>query len=259
MADSTAVREFDFDEVSNSPGGTTVLRLAPDLEIVYTDDGVLPTELVIERPIPGGSRRSDGFKRAFDIVVAGTALVLSMPVWIVVWAITMLTQDGPVLFSQQRIGRHGRMFRCWKFRTMRVDADAILADVLRSDLELARQWRDDQKLDRDPRVTGLGRFLRRFDLDEIPQFVNVLRGDMSIVGPRPVVLREAPKFGDTLPTVLSVRPGLTGAWQVTGRNTMTYDERVQQEVRYVETRTVLGDLAICFKTPIALLRKNGGR
>lgn len=259
MTDSTAVREYDFDEMSSSRGDTTVLRLAPDLEIVYADENALATELVFERPIAGDSRPSDLFKRFFDVVVAGTALIVSAPVWIVVSAVNVLTQDGPVLFSQQRIGRHGRMFRCWKFRTMRVDADAILEDVLRSDLELARQWSEDQKLDRDPRVTDLGRILRRFDLDEIPQFLNVLRGDMSIVGPRPVVLREAPKFGDTLPTVLSVRPGLTGAWQVSGRNTMTYDERVQQEVRYVETRSVLGDLAICLKTPIALLRKNGGR
>ena len=142
---------------------------------------------------------------------------------------------------------------------MRVDADLVLRDVLGADLELARQWREDQKLDRDPRITRLGRTLRRFDLDEIPQFLNVLRGDMSLVGPRPVVLEEAQRFGDTLPIVLSVRPGLTGAWQVSGRNTMTYGERVQQEVRYVETRSLLGDLAICFKTPLALLRKNGGR
>lgn len=265
-SDSTALRGLETDDTSargttTTGRGTaaTVLRLAPDLEIVYNDDPASVEELVVNQPIPSAVRHSDLAKRVFDIGVAGTALVLSAPVWVAVYTIASVSQEGPVLFSQLRIGRGGRMFRCLKFRTMRVDADAVLRQVLDSDLELARQWQEDQKLVADPRVTRLGRVLRRFDLDEIPQFLNVLRGDMSIVGPRPVVLNEASRFGETLPTVLSVRPGLTGAWQVSGRNETTYSERVEQEYHYVKTRSLLGDLAICIKTPLALLRRNGGR
>lgn len=248
----------DVGEATPSDAAITTIELAPDLKIIYRD----PVDLVID---PGRRHQgpttgpAEALKRSFDIGVAAGALIASLPVWTVVFLVSRMEQGGSVLFSQQRIGRNGRMFRCWKFRTMRMDADLVLAQLLESDPELARQWEDDQKLVRDPRVTRLGRVLRRFDLDEIPQFLNVLSGEMSLVGPRPVVVDEAQRFGRSLPTVLSVRPGLTGAWQVSGRNTMTYHERVQQEVGYVENRSLLGDLSICLRTPMALLRRNDGR
>ena len=256
-----------WSETALLKAGNISVRAAPDLQIVYDDTSELvigdTSDLVIHlrgRAAPrSGSKIDDLAKRALDIVVAASALVISLPVWVVVSVAAGRRESGPILFSQQRIGQGGRMFRCWKFRTMRIDADEVLDRLLQSDPDLARQWNDDHKLDEDPRVTKLGRILRRFDLDEIPQFVNILIGDMSIVGPRPVVLKEAPRFAEQLPTVLSVRPGLTGAWQVSGRNSMTYAERVQQEAEYVATRSFLGDLVICARTPLALLRRNGGR
>ncbi|MDH3294464.1 MAG: sugar transferase, partial [Acidimicrobiia bacterium] len=163
------------------------------------------------------------------------------------------------LFGHERLGLNGRVFRCWKFRTMRTDADEALRKLLASDPVAAEEWARDHKLSDDPRVTRLGKFLRRFDLDEIPQLINVLNGDMSVVGPRPIVHDEADRFGDRLPVVLSVKPGLTGLWQVSGRNCMSYDDRVVTEAEYASTRTLAGDLRIIVKTPLVLTRSNFGR
>ncbi len=248
--------------------GPLVIQAEPDLQIVYGDlenreahevAGTIAVESVARHAQASPLTVGDVAKRAFDITVALVALAVSLPVWVVVLGLSLINRDGPALYAQERIGRHGRMFRCWKFRTMYTNADDVLQQVLDSDPELAREWAEDHKLSEDPRVTPLGRILRRFDLDEIPQFFNVLRGDMSVVGPRPVVLAEAPKFGELLPTVLSVRPGLTGLWQVSGRNELTYRERVEHEASYVQTRSFTGDIGICLRTPITLLQRNGER
>lgn len=236
-----------------------VIQAAPDLQIVYTDPSEPAIDLANLPTEPTTPGLDEAAKRAFDIVVALVALTLTLPVWIVVALVTLIERRGPALYAQERIGRHGRMFRCWKFRTMYPNADEVLHEVLDSDPVLAQEWAEDHKLTRDPRVTPIGRILRRFDLDEIPQFINILRGDMSVVGPRPVVLAEAPKFGELLPVVLSVRPGLTGLWQVSGRNEMTYRERVEREAAYVQTRSFQGDVSICFRTPVTLLQRNGER
>ncbi len=247
------------DLVPVSEADPLIIQAAPDLQIVYTDTADLAVDVLVPRVEPLSPGLSEAAKRAFDISVALVALTLTLPVWIVVALVTVIERRGPALYAQERIGRHGRMFRCWKFRTMRPDADDVLQAVLDADPVLAQEWAESHKLTRDPRVTPLGRILRRFDLDEIPQFINILRGDMSVVGPRPVVLAEAPKFGELLPTVLSVRPGLTGLWQVSGRNEMTYRERVEREASYVQTRSFGGDLSICLRTPVTLLRRNGER
>ena len=192
-------------------------------------------------------------KRAFDVMGAVLALVLLLPVLAVVALLVTATSPGPVLFRQQRLGRGGRTFTCLKFRTMHVDAAARLEVLMREDDELRQEWESRQKLRDDPRITIIGAVLRRTSLDELPQLVNIILGDMSVVGPRPIVERERARYGAAMGTVLTVRPGLTGLWQVSGRNDTTYRQRVNLDVRYVETRTFGMDVAICLRTVRQLL------
>lgn len=237
-----------------------VIQAAPDLEIVYTDRDLHQwLDHGNEADVAVVDQSAERGKRAFDIAVALGALAASAPLWLVVSVLAVIGRQGPVLYSHPRVGRHGELFNCLKFRTMYPDADKAISEILDANPAMAQQWAEEQKLSRDPRITPLGRVLRRFDLDEIPQFVNVLRGDMSVVGPRPVVPDETGRFGELLPIVLSVRPGLTGLWQVSGRNEMAYDDRVASEARYVRTRSLRQDLAICLRTPLTLVRGNGKR
>ncbi len=191
--------------------------------------------------------------RGLDLVVASSISVVALPAMAAVAVASLVFDRGPVLFRQPRVGRDGRIFGCLKFRTMRVDAEAALASVLR-DPVLADEWARTQKLQDDPRVTRLGAVLRRLDLDELPQLWNVLRGDMSLVGPRPVVIAEAERYGADLAEVLSVRPGLTGAWQVSGRNAVAYPDRIQLDLDYVRNRSIRGDLRILLDTVSVVVR-----
>jgi lipopolysaccharide/colanic/teichoic acid biosynthesis glycosyltransferase len=152
------------------------------------------------------------------------------------------------LYSQRRIGRGYKGFGCLKFRTMRKDADRLLASVLASDPALQAEFERDHKLKDDPRITPIGKLLRRSSLDELPQFINVLKGQMSVVGPRPIVWDELPRYGASMDEVLAVRPGLTGLWQVSGRNNISYDNRVQLDLAYVRHRTVWLDIRILILT-----------
>jgi lipopolysaccharide/colanic/teichoic acid biosynthesis glycosyltransferase len=199
------------------------------------------------------SRRSRTFKRAGDIVFSLTVLSLGSPVFLALGLLVKLTSRGPVFYVQQRVGRDYRSFGCIKFRTMRRDADKILSTLLSSSPDLEEEFRNDFKLKNDPRITRLGKFLRRSSLDELPQFLNVLRGEMSVVGPRPIVRKELPRYGDRMDEVLAVRPGLTGLWQVSGRNNLSYEERVDLDVRYARHRSVLMDLRIILKTVMVVL------
>lgn len=199
------------------------------------------------------SRRSRSFKRAGDIVFSLAVLSLGSPVFLALGLLVKLTSRGPVFYVQQRVGRDYRSFGCIKFRTMRRDADKILSALLSSSPDLEEEFRNDFKLKNDPRITRLGKFLRRSSLDELPQFLNVLRGEMSVVGPRPIVRKELPRYGERMDEVLAVRPGLTGLWQVSGRNNLSYEERVELDVRYARHRSVLMDLRIILKTVMVVL------
>ncbi len=159
-----------------------------------------------------------------------------------------LTSRGPVFYVQQRVGRDYRSFGCIKFRTMRRDADRILTKILSESPDLQEEFRNDFKLRNDPRITRLGRFLRRSSLDELPQFLNVLRGEMSVVGPRPIVRQELPRYAERMDEVLAVRPGLTGLWQVSGRNNLTYRQRVLLDLRYARHHSLRMDLLIILRT-----------
>ena len=194
------------------------------------------------------SRRSRVLKRSGDIVFSLLVLSLGAPVFVALAVMVKLSSRGPVFYVQQRVGRDYRSFGCIKFRTMRRDADRILSRLLAESPDLQEEFRNDFKLRNDPRITRIGRFLRRSSLDELPQFVNVLRGEMSVVGPRPIVRQELPRYGDRMEEVLAVRPGLTGLWQVSGRNNLSYDERVALDLRYARHRGFWLDLQIIVRT-----------
>jgi undecaprenyl-phosphate galactose phosphotransferase len=195
-------------------------------------------------------------KRLFDTLAALMLLVLLSPGFLLVaWAIRR--DGGPALFAHPRIGKKGRVFNCYKFRTMVVDAEKQLEQLLQRQPELRKQWQVEHKLRSDPRVSPLGRFLRRTSLDELPQLINVIRGEMSLVGPRPVVRSELPRYGDQVGYYLMVRPGMTGLWQVSGRNDVDYDTRVYLDSWYVKNWSLWHDLVILFKTISVVLTRQG--
>lgn len=186
-------------------------------------------------------------------------LLLLAPLLLLVAFMAWRTEGGPVLFAHYRVGHDGKLFRCLKFRTMRCDAEAALADLLARDPEARAEWERDRKLVSDPRITPIGAFLRRTSLDELPQLVNVLRGEMSLVGPRPITVSELMRYGRARWHYLSVRPGITGLWQVSGRNNTSYEERVALDKTYVEQRTAWFDARILLKTVNVVLSGHGAR
>ncbi len=199
-------------------------------------------------------------KRVFDLVAALLIIVFIAPVLLALIITIALSNDGPVFYAQRRVGRSGAVFRCFKFRTMCQGADTVLSSLLAADDRLKAEWITTGKLRRDPRVSRVGRLLRATSLDELPQLWNVLCGDMSLVGPRPIT--EAELLGPyTLyhghDAYLSVRPGITGLWQVSGRSEISYEGRVSLDVAYVETSSALKDLNILFKTVGAVICREG--
>jgi lipopolysaccharide/colanic/teichoic acid biosynthesis glycosyltransferase len=186
-------------------------------------------------------------------------LLLLSPVLLLVAFLIWRRDGAPIFFAHYRVGHDGRMFRCLKFRTMLRDAEAVLAALLASNPQARAEWQRDQKLTHDPRVTPIGDFLRRSSLDELPQLINVLRGEMSLVGPRPITVAELTRYGRVRWHYLSVRPGITGLWQVSGRNNTTYAERVAFDKRYVEKRSAWLDARILFKTVQVVLARDGAR
>ena len=211
---------------------------------------------VLGTPEVASYRHGRSLKRSLDLVLT---FVLA-PGWLLLLAAAAaairLTSDAPVLFVQTRCGLHGRPFRLVKFRTMVVDAEARLEELLRDDPEARAEYEAYRKLRHDPRVTPLGRFLRRTSLDELPQLWNVLRGDMSLVGPRPYLARELTGVGPAGEEILSVPPGLTGLWQVTRRNTASFAERLSIDLHYARSWSVWRDVQLLARTlPVALAGK----
>ena len=197
-------------------------------------------------------------KRSIDIVLILTAFPIIGPFLLAVAGLIYVWDGGPVLFLHKRIGRDGREFGCLKFRTMVTDSDAALARHLAENPEARREWERTQKLTDDPRILPvIGTFLRKFSLDELPQIYNVLTGDMSLIGPRPVTRDELGRYGDAARYYLAVRPGVSGKWQVSGRSQTTYEERVQMDLEYVQNWTLLGDLKILFRTVGVVLSQDG--
>lgn len=195
-------------------------------------------------------------KNILDRGMALLGLIMLAPVFL--FLIYKVRKDGgPAFYSQLRIGKDGNMFKCWKFRSMVTNSQEVLERLLETDPVAREEWAKDFKLKNDPRITKIGHILRKSSLDEIPQLWNVLRGDMSIVGPRPIVKAEESYYGDRFGHYLSVRPGITGLWQVSGRNDVTYEQRVALDSWYVENWSVWNDLVIIFKTTFVVLNRKG--
>lgn len=203
------------------------------------------------------NRRDPLTKRLFDRVCAAFLLVFLAPFILTISAVLWVTEGGPVFFAQECVGLRGRGFNCLKFRTMVPHAEVRLAQLLEADPIARREWEATRKLTEDPRISCLGNLLRRSSLDELPQLINVLRGEMSLVGSRPVVESERSFYGQYFDDYMSVRPRLTGVWQVNGRSDTTYDERVQMDVEYVRNRSFFGDLVILWRTAGVVLRRKG--
>jgi Undecaprenyl-phosphate galactose phosphotransferase WbaP len=221
------------------------------------------SEIVYAHEVPDRTRQrlrkysaDEVLTEAMNLVIALVALVFLAPVMLGV-ALAIFAQDGgPIVFAHRRIGRDGRYFYCLKFRSMATDAEKRLADLLANDPVARAEWDKDHKLRNDPRVTKLGAFLRKTSLDELPQLFNVLKGEMSLVGPRPIVDAEVAKYGRRFANYCAVKPGITGLWQVSGRNDTTYRARVAMDCIYARERNVLMDgLIIAATVPAVLMRK----
>jgi lipopolysaccharide/colanic/teichoic acid biosynthesis glycosyltransferase len=196
-------------------------------------------------------------KRALDIIGAGVGLVLLAPFFLIV-ALMVRADGGPAFFAHQRVGRGGKLFGCLKFRSMVIDSQTRLEALLASDPAARAEWEATRKLKNDPRITPIGRFLRSTSLDELPQLINVLRGEMSLVGPRPVQEAEIDRYyGASAAHYMAVRPGITGLWQVSGRSETSYESRVALDVAYVSRPSLLADLSILLRTPVAVVSRRG--
>lgn len=223
---------------------------------------MVTADAIMEGVTPARSSRAvttpaDRVTRAIDVVVCLVALAILLPFAVIVAVAIKLQDGGPILFGHMRIGRDGRLFRCWKFRSMVVNAEQKLAALLARDPAARAEWEADHKLRNDPRITWLGNFLRKSSIDELPQLINVLRGEMSLVGPRPVVQAEALRYGRYFREYCAVRPGITGLWQVMGRNDVSYRRRVALDVAFVRSQSVSLYLTILILTVPAVFGRSG--
>ena len=187
-------------------------------------------------------------KSFFDLFFAYLFLIFSLPFFIIIILLIKLSSRGPIFFLQERIGKNNTAFQCIKFRTMHPEAEDILENILMRNNVLKKEFEATRKLKNDPRITTIGNLLRKTSLDELPQFINVIRGEMSIVGPRPIVFEEKIKYGKYFNKVLSVKPGITGLWQVSGRNNLTYKRRIDLDMYYINNLNFLMDIRIIIRT-----------
>ena len=195
-------------------------------------------------------------KRMLDITGAFTIGMVFLPIILVV-AFFVRMQGKGMIFGHERVGRNGRKFRCLKFRTMVPNAEQRLQDLIANDPAARKEWEEHRKLDKDPRITKLGQALRKTSLDELPQLWNVIRGDMSLVGPRPVTAPELERYGESVHHYHAVRPGLTGMWQVSGRNDVSYDERVRLDRDYAQSHSLTKDISILARTVMVVVGATG--
>ena len=198
-------------------------------------------------------------KRIIDIIGSLIGIVLLIPVTICVYIARKILKedDGPLFYEQLRYGKNGKQFRIYKFRTMCMNADRKLEEYLENNVEAKKEFDENHKLQDDPRITRVGDFLRKTSIDELPQFINILFSQMSFIGPRPIVDGEIEKYGELKDKFLSVKPGLTGYWQVNGRSNTTYEERIEMELYYVDHKSLWLDIKIFFKTFITVIKKEG--
>jgi lipopolysaccharide/colanic/teichoic acid biosynthesis glycosyltransferase len=221
----------------------------------------------LEAPIALGQRARVGrreaageARRLWELLQRGVCLLLLLfvlPVMLATAILVRLQDGGPIIFKHRRVGKNGETFECLKFRTMAVDAQERLAELLARDAGAREEWARDQKLRKDPRITRLGGFIRKTSLDELPQLINVLRGEMNLVGPRPIVEAEIARYGRRFRSYRAVKPGITGLWQVSGRNDVAYSTRVALDALYARRRSMGLDLWILVRTVPAVLLRQG--
>jgi undecaprenyl-phosphate galactose phosphotransferase len=223
---------------------TEILHMNP--AIPFSDEGIA-TPILARHSIA---------KRCFDMVGAALILVAAAPVMLLI-AILVKLDGGPILFRHRRVGSGGAAFQCLKFRTMVVDAERALNNLLTKDAAARAEWEAEFKLRKDPRITWLGRFLRKSSLDELPQLLNVIAGQMSLVGPRPIVYQEVARYSTKIADYYTCRPGITGLWQVSGRNDVSYDERVALDSRYAREWSFGRDLVILVQTIRVVFQRAG--
>ncbi len=202
--------------------------------------------------------KSIPIKRIFDVLFSLLALAICSPLFVIIALAIRFTSKGKVIFTQDRIGRGGRTFKCLKFRTMYPDAEKRLKMIFERHPQLKLEWEKQHKLKNDPRITRVGAFLRKTSLDELPQFWNVLKGDLSVVGPRPVVHEEIVKhYGMKAAKILSIRPGITGMWQVSGRSDTSYSTRIKLDEKYVDNHSISLDLKLILRTIPKIVKTQG--
>jgi undecaprenyl-phosphate galactose phosphotransferase len=236
----------------------TVIPSLRGLPLYSTDMSfIFSHEVMLLRVHNNLAKRTSRFlKRAFDIICSSLIIIISSPLLIYLWY--KVTRDGgPAIYGHLRVGRHGKIFPCYKFRSMVLNSQEVLQQLLDTDPEARAEWEKDFKLKNDPRITAVGRFIRKTSLDELPQLFNVLKGQMSLVGPRPIISEELSRYDDDVDYYLMAKPGMTGLWQVSGRNDVDYETRVYFDSWYVKNWSLWNDIAILFKTVKVVLRRDG--
>ncbi len=270
QADSALEPDEILEMVNYSQNNHLVYRFVPNQFGLFATNstvgtmGSIPMVEFKKTPLDGWGRV---FKRAFDLLIDIPALVVALPIFVIIGLGIKLTDPGPVFYKHKRLSRVGKPMYVYKFRTMylkyctgeayggKTDAEIFTTDLKQP--ELVREFEKEQKLADDPRVTPFGRFLRRTSLDELPQLVNVLRGDLSLVGPRPIVEAELKHYGEDQATFLALKPGVTGLWQISGRSDLSYSERVKLDIYYVERWSIWLDIRILLKSAAVILRRKG--
>lgn len=197
-------------------------------------------------------------KRTFDILISGLSLIILSPIFLLIALLIKIDSKGKVFYKHKRIGKNGETIYLYKFRSMYSDSKERLEELLK-DPKIRKEWEENYKLDNDPRITKIGDFLRKTSLDELPQLLNILNGDMSIVGPRPVIEDELEKYGLYKQKFLSVTPGLTGWWACNGRSCTSYQDRMKLELYYVDHRSIKLDLKVIYKTFISVIKRDGAK
>ena len=223
---------------------------------VESQEAILSRDIVIVPKIAKKASKINymSVKRVFDLVISTIGLIILSPIFLILAIIVKLDSKGPVFFAHTRYGKNGKKFKMYKFRTMYENAQDMINDFTP---EQMKEWKENFKLQDDPRITKVGKFLRKTSLDELPQIVNIIKGDLSIIGPRPVIEEELEKYGENKEKFLSVTPGLTGYWQATGRSSTTYEQRMEMELYYIDHISPKLDFKIFFKTIESVIKKEG--
>lgn len=223
---------------------------------VESQEAILSRDIVIVPKIAKKASKINymSVKRVFDLVISTIGLIILSPIFLILAIIVKLDSKGPVFFAHTRYGKNGKKFKMYKFRTMYENAQDMINDFTP---EQMKEWKENFKLQDDPRITKVGKFLRKTSLDELPQIVNIMKGDLSIIGPRPVIEEELEKYGENKEKFLSVTPGLTGYWQANGRSSTTYEQRMEMELYYIDHISPKLDFKIFFKTIESVVKKEG--